>query len=99
MSQSSTLDSGWDVHQDSMAVAYVAKDHGAEGISLGTSGTRHADIDQRIRNMQSKAPHRLFVDEAGPCGDWLYRSLTQTGHRGWVVAPALSPTKAGDRWR
>ena len=30
MSQSSTLFIGMDVHKDSIAVAYVAQDHGAE---------------------------------------------------------------------
>jgi methylmalonyl-CoA mutase cobalamin-binding subunit len=39
MSQSSTLYVGMDVHKDSIAVAYVAQDHGAEVISLGTIGT------------------------------------------------------------
>jgi hypothetical protein len=33
MSQFSTLDIGLDVHKDSLAVAYVAKEHGAEVIS------------------------------------------------------------------
>ena len=46
MSQSSTLFIGMDVHKDSIAVAYVAQDHGAEVASLGTIGTRQCDIDQ-----------------------------------------------------
>jgi hypothetical protein len=44
MSQSNTLFVGMDVHKDSIAVAYVTQDHGAEVISLGTIGTRHGDI-------------------------------------------------------
>ena len=71
MHQSSTLDVGLDVHKESIAVAYVAEDHGAEVIYLGTIGTRHCDIDKLIRNMQSKARPLVFVYEAGPCGDWL----------------------------
>jgi transposase len=55
MSQSSTLFIGMDVHKDSIAVAYVAQEHGAEVMSLGTIGTRQCDIDQLIRKMQSKA--------------------------------------------
>jgi transposase len=47
--------------------------------------------------MPSKATHLIFADEAGPCGYGLSRYLTQHGHHGWVVAPSLSPTKAGDR--
>ena len=73
MPHSSTLYVGLDVHKDSIAVAYVAQDHGAEVIYLGTIGTRQCDIDQLIRKLQSKAKHLVFVYEAGPCGYWLYR--------------------------
>ena len=93
----STLYVGLDVHTDSIAVAYVAKAHDAEVIYLGTIGTRQADIDQLLRNMPSKAKHLVFVYEAGPCGYWLSRDLTQKGHRCWVVAPSVIPKKAGDR--
>jgi transposase len=75
MSQSSTLFIGMDVHKDTIAVAYVAQDHGAEVTYLGTIGTRQCDSDQLIRKMQSKAKHLIFVYEAGPCGYWLYRYL------------------------
>jgi transposase len=97
MSQSSTLYIGMDVHKDSIAVAYVAQEHGAEVTYLGTIGTRQCDIDHLIRKMPSKATHLIFVYEAGPCGYWLYRYLTQKGHHCWVVAPSLIPKKAGDR--
>jgi transposase len=97
MSQSSTLYIGMDVHKDSIAVAYVAQEHGAEVTYLGTIGTRQGDIDQLIRRMQSKAKHLLFVYEAGPCGSWLYRYLTKKGYDCWVVAPSLIPKKPGDR--
>jgi transposase len=97
MKQSSTLYIGLDVHKDSLAVAYVAQDHGAEVVSLGNIGTRQCDIDQLIRRLQSKSSHLVFVYEAGPCGYWLYRSLTKKGHVCWVVAPSLIPKKPGDR--
>ena len=97
MSQSRTLFIGMDVHKDAIAVAYVAQDHGAEVIYLGSIGTRHGDIDKLIRTMQSKATHLIFVSEAGPCGSWLYRSLTKKGDDCWVVAPSLIPKKPGDR--
>jgi transposase len=86
-----------DVHKDSIAVAYVAQDHGAEVLYLGAIGTRQGDIDQRIRKMQSKAKPLIFVYEAGPCGSWLYRYLTKNGYDCWVVAPSLIPQKPGDR--
>jgi transposase len=97
MPQSSTLYVGLDVHKDSIAVAYVAQEHGAEVIYLGAIGTRQCDIDQLIRKLQSKAKHLVFVYEAGPCGYWLYRYLMQKGYDCWVVAPSLIPKKAGDR--
>jgi transposase len=95
--QSSTLDLGMDVHKDSIAMADVAQEHGAEVTSLGTIGTRQGDSAQLIRRMPSKAKHLLCVYAAGPCGSWLYRDLTQTGDDCWGVAPSLIPQKPGDR--
>src|SRR5262245_33063297 len=40
MSQSSPLLLGMDVHKETIAVAYVAQEHGAEGTYLGAIGTR-----------------------------------------------------------
>jgi transposase len=97
MNQFSTLYIGLDVHKESIAVAYVAKDHDADVIYLGTIGTRHVDIDNLVRKLQSKAKHLVFVYEAGPCGYWLYRYLSKKGYVCWVVAPSLIPKKAGDR--
>ena len=97
MSQSSTLFIGMDVHKDTIAVAYVAQEHGAEVTYLGTIGTRQCDIDQLVRKMQSKAKHLIFVYAAGPCGYWLYRYLTKKDSDCWGVAPSLIPKKPGDR--
>ena len=97
MSQSRPLDVGMDVHTASIAVAYVAHDHGAAVISLGTIGTRQCDIDKLLRHLQSKGQQLVFVYEAGPGGYWLYRYLMKKGYVCWVVAPSLIPQKAGDR--
>jgi transposase len=78
-------------------VASGATEHDAEVISLGTMGTRQAASDQRMRTMPSKANQLVLVYDAGPCGSWLSRYLTQTGPGCWVVAPSLLPNKAGDR--
>jgi transposase len=86
-----------DVHQDSIAVAYVAQDQGAEVTYLGTFGTRQCEIDHLIRKRPSTAKQLLCVYEAGPCGSWLSRYLSKKGDDCWVVAPALIPQKAGDR--
>jgi transposase len=97
MSPSSTRFLGMDVHKDSIAVAYVAQEHGAEVMYLGAIGTRQCDIDQLIRKRPSKAKHLICVDAAGPCGSWLDRDLTHNGYDGWGVAPSLIPQKPGDR--
>jgi len=97
MPQSRTLSIGMDVHKDSIAVASVGQEHHAEVTSLGAIGTRQGDIDQLIRNMPSQSQQLVLVYEAGPCGYWLYRSLTQKGHVCGGVAPSLIQQKAGDR--
>jgi transposase len=97
MHQSSTLYVGMDVHKESIAVAYTAKDHDAEVISLGTFGTRQCDLDTLMRKLQAKATHLVLVYEAGPCRDGLSRYLTKKDDVCWVVAPSFIPKQAGDR--
>jgi hypothetical protein len=97
MNQARTLSVGLDVHQDAIAVAYVAPAHGAEVISRGAIGTRPCDLDHLIRTLQSKRAHLMVGYEAGPGGDCLSRALTKNGHGGWAVAPSQMPHKAGDR--
>jgi transposase len=88
MHQSTTLSMGLDVHQESMAVASIAPDHGAEGTYLGPIGTRQADLDPLVRTRPSTATHLIFVYEAGPCGSWRSRHLSQQGDHCGVVAPS-----------
>jgi hypothetical protein len=88
MNQARTLDIGWDVHQESIAVAYIAYDPHAAVVSLGPIGTRPCDLAQLIRRRQSNRPQLVCVYEAGPCGSWLYRYLTTKGQLCRVVAPA-----------
>jgi transposase len=97
MPHSTILYVGMDVHKESIAVAYMAQDHGAEVAFLGSIGTRQGDIDKLIRQLQSKSKELVFVYEAAPCGYWLYRYLTKKGHVCGVVAPSLIPKKASDR--
>jgi transposase len=97
MPQSRTLYVGMDVHKASSAVASVAQAHGAEVVSLGPIGTRQCDIDTLMRQLRSKSQQRVFVSEAGPCGSWLSRSLTNKGDVCWGVAPSLIPQRAGER--
>jgi transposase len=97
MQQSSTLYVGLDVHKESIAVAYVAQEHGAEVVSLGTIGTRQCAIATLLRHLQSKGQQLVLVYEAGPCGSWLSRYLMNKGDVCWVVAPSWMPKKPGDR--
>jgi transposase len=97
MHPSRTLYGGLDVHKEASAVASVATAHHAAVVSLGTIGTRQWDIDTLRRQLQAKSAPLLLVSEAGPCGYWLYRSLPTKGHVCWGSAPALRPTKPGDR--
>ena len=97
MAQSRTLFIGLDVHKETIAAAHGAQDHGAEVPYLGAMGTRQCDLDQLVRKMPSKAKNLGFVYDAGPCGSWLSRDLSQKGYDCWVVAPSLIPQKAGDR--
>ncbi len=76
MPQSRTRYVGMDVHQASIAVAYVANASGAEVVSLGTIGTRQCALDRLIRKLRSKSQHLVCVSAAGPCGSWRSRDLT-----------------------
>ena len=70
MHQSSTLYIGLDVHKESMAVAYIAQEHGAEVTSLGTIGTRQNSVSSRqdctcqrsILLRCTILPHDMFSD-------------------------------------
>ena len=86
-----------DVHKDTIAVAYLAQEHGAAVTALGTLGTRLCDIDPRVRMLPSKATQLLFVYAAGPCGSRLSRYRMTKGDDCWVVAPSLMPQKPGAR--
>jgi transposase len=97
MHHSSTLYAGLDVHKETIAVAYAPEARGTEVVFLGSIGTRQCDIDKLIQQLSSTAPQLVFVYGAGPCGYWLYRSLTKKHLTCWVVAPSLVPKKAGDR--
>src|SRR3989442_15186210 len=96
MKNGSTLRVGLDVHKESIAVAY-AGDEGTEAVYVGEIGTRQCDIDAVIRKLQSKGAELVFVYEAGPWGDWVYRDLTGKGVRGFVVPRSLIPRQGGDR--
>jgi hypothetical protein len=94
MSQSRTLCIGMAVHNESIAVASVAHDHGAEVTSLGSIGTRQCDRDPLLRKRPSQATPLVFVSEAGPGGSWLSRSLTNKDDDCWGAIPTAGTTPA-----
>jgi transposase len=85
---------GLDVHAETIAVA-VAEPNG-EVRSIGTVANRLESVRKMIGKLRQG--HQLRVCyEAGPTGYLLYWQLTALGVDCQVVAPALVPTKAGDR--
>ena len=78
-------------------MAYAPEEPGTEPIYLGPIGTRQCDIDKMIRQLHGKAPRLRFLNEAGPCGYWLYRSLAKSGLECIIVAPSLIPREPEDR--
>ena len=97
MAQSRTRFIGMDVHKETIAVASIAQDHGAEVTSLGPLGTRQGDSDQLVRTMPATATPLIFVSAAGPWGYWLSRYRRKTDDDCWGMAPSLMPNKAGAR--
>ena len=97
MSNHSTLFVGLDVHKDSIAVAYVQ--HGTEAVVVdyGTIGTQQYAIRRLIKKLSARGADLVLAYEAGPCGFWLHRLLTQWGYRCFVVAPSLVPKRPGER--
>jgi transposase len=68
MAHTSTLFVGLDVHKETIAVAYVGEERGAEVGALGTIGPRQKDFDALVRKLQSKGKALPLGYEAGPCG-------------------------------
>jgi transposase len=97
MDSSTSLFVGLDVHKDTIAVACAGAGRQGDVLSLGTIGTRKADIDKLLRKLVARGATLHFAYEAGPCGYGLYRYLTGRGFDCQVVAPSLIPKKPGDR--
>jgi transposase len=95
MRNDSTVYVGLDVHKESIVAAYAVGS--GEVQDLGNIGVLHRDLDRLCRGMQSKGKPLRFVYEAGPCGYWVYRHLTEKGMECTVCAPSLLARKPGDR--
>lgn len=84
---------GLDVHADSIAVA-VAEGSGVR--SVGVIPNRPEAIRKIVRKL-GPAKDLKVCYEAGPCGYVLYWQLAELGVACEVIAPSLTPMKAGDR--
>jgi transposase len=86
---------GLDVHKDTIVAAVLPPeaDQVREAVTIEHTPPAVAKLASRL------APRGplTFVYEAGPCGYELHRQLTALGHRGVVIAPALTPVRPGDR--
>jgi transposase len=95
-----TLYLGLDVHKDSITIAIAASGRKGEVRLYGTiSNDLHA-VEKwiaRLRKVHGKETRFHACYEAGPCGFGLARRLRQLGVECEVVAPSMTPTRAGDR--
>src|SRR6187200_1163698 len=85
---------GVDVHANTIAVA-VAEPNG-EVRSVGTIPNRLEPVRKMVQKLGPAKQLRACY-EAGPTGYALYWQLTALGVACEVVAPSLTPVKAGDR--
>ncbi|WP_460239819.1 IS110 family RNA-guided transposase, partial [Aurantivibrio plasticivorans] len=90
---------GLDTAKEHSEAAYIEEGFKAQALSIGRIRTTKEGITKFARQMQSKftGASLIFCYEAGPCGYWIYRLLTQLGHQCFVVAPSLVPKKPGVR--
>lgn len=88
---------GLDVHKNSIDVAIAAGFVAGEVRSYGKIGGELTDLDRLIRRLGYPKDRLRIVYEAGPCGYGIYRHLQGKGIHCTVVAPSLTPRRAGDR--
>ena len=99
MSNITTLYIGFDTAKEHTEVMYSGQDRSDPVTHYGKIKSTKTGVQKLARQFQSKYPGAslVFVYEAGPCGYWMYRLLTQLGHQCFVVAPSLIPQKPGVR--
>lgn len=87
---------GLDVHKDSIAVA-IAPAGREEAVFHGEIGTDAGSLKRLLKGLGGQGRRLSFCYEAGPCGYGLYRTLVSLGHECEVVAPSMTPRRAGER--
>jgi transposase len=88
---------GLDVHKNSVSVAIAKQDGRGEARYYGKIGGELADLDRLIRRLGCRKDRLRIVYEAGPCGYGIYRHLHSQAIVCTVVAPSMTPRRAGDR--
>ncbi len=88
---------GMDVHKNSISIALAETGGSHEVRHYGRIGGTVTALDAFVRNLVARGINPRFVYEAGPCGFEIYRHLTKKGFPCKVIAPSLTPRKAGDR--
>ena len=91
---------GLDVHREAVAIAVAEQGRKGEVRDYGQiSNDLHAleRFITRLRQTHGKRVTLRACYEAGPCGFGVARRLQQLGVECAVVAPSLTPTRAGDR--
>lgn len=87
---------GLDDHKDSICVA-VADAVGGEVRSYGRIDHTPERVSKLLTRLAAEGHQLVCWYEAGACGYGLYRQIVAAGHRCYVVAPSLTPRRAGDR--
>jgi transposase len=88
---------GMDVHKNSISIALAETSGNNEIRHYGRIGGTMTALDMLVKTLVAKGMKPRFVYEAGPCGYEIYRHLTKKGFQCKVIAPSLTPRKAGDR--
>jgi transposase len=97
MDKGTPLFVGLDVHKDTISVAYAVGGTSDPPVFVGQIRNRQAEIDATIRRLHSKGYRLVVAYEAGPCGFVLHRYVTSKGLECRVVAPSLTPRRAGSK--